>query len=122
MTMDLIPNNKELEPLQINAFKWPIILESCNYLFPEISVGPKYLIAPSQDERFNTASLSTNDGFAVSAYEAAIMARMIANRAAIQHEIIDDPDPIVPKIPLDEINLLVRVAIWMLKSEGFEIR
>jgi len=86
MSYDLTPVNEEAGPFRFGAFSFPVLLEACGYLFACIHNGAKWYCAFGADPRMPEGDeyprLLSNDGFAVTAEEARIMARVARNFVA----------------------------------------
>lgn len=132
MGYDLLPNNQESEGFHFGAFSWLVLLEAFGYLFPEVHKWGRYHYVQGLDERHNSGTLGSNDGFLVTDEEAKIMARMAKNFTAIQQSLprqdeevdIFAPAALQPwprKIRSDFTKLFEKFAEWALQSEGFAI-
>jgi hypothetical protein len=130
MGYDLIPNKDELDYFHFGAFSWPILLEACGYLFAEVNYMSKYYIVKT-DDRFESARLTTNDGFEVTAEEAKIMARIAKNFVAVQRSLPEQGEidifapayrqPWPRKIRSDFVDRYEQFADWAERSNGFSI-
>jgi hypothetical protein len=125
MGYHLRPKNESTDAFYFGAFSFPVLLESCGYLFLCVQVGARWCYAPGADPRMGSIypRLLTNDGFPVTDDEARIMARMARNFVAIQRSLPDDqPEHERPmKIRKDFTDKFEQFAEWAEKSGGFEI-
>lgn len=96
MSYDLDPTNKEAGDFRLGAFSFPVLLEACGYLWPCIHNGGQWYCAfgvdPRMPEGDTYPAILSNNGFHVTAEEAAIMARVARNFVAIQRT-LPDPSP-----------------------------
>jgi len=96
MSYDLIPVNEDAGDFRFGAFSFPVLLEACGCLFACIHNGAKWYCAFGTDPRMPEGDdyprLLSNDGFAVTAEEARIMARVARNFVAIQRT-LPEPSP-----------------------------
>src|SRR5256885_4766250 len=96
MSYDLKSKNPTLDTFAFVAFSSPVLLEACGYLFACIHNGSKWYCAFGEDTRMPDGDdyprLLSNDGFAVTADEARIMARVARNYVAIQRT-LPEPSP-----------------------------
>jgi hypothetical protein len=160
MPYDLVPVNTALKPFRFGAFSFPILLDACGCLFACVHNGPRWYCSFPSDPRLIGQHPETGEpypsllagGFAVTAEEAAIMARMAHNFAAIQRglpeenrgkgmrskskfdradliELLADamggrvkPSPWPEKIRDDFIAKIAAFAVWAPQSNGFHIR
>jgi hypothetical protein len=138
---DLRPVNKSAGNFHFGAFSFPIVLEACGYLFPAITRGSEWYMPPNDDPRFDVPEGATpypgtlsNAGFAVTAEEACIMARVARNYVAVQRSLDAEvhgwneqrpPGWEAPwpgtKIREDFIDKFAAFAEWAPRSGGFEI-
>lgn len=126
------PNNQKSESFHFGAFSWLVLLEAFGYLFPEVHRWGRYYYVKGLDERHDSGTLGSNDGFPVTDEEAKIMARMARNFVAVQRSLpeqkeevdIFTPAALQPwprKVRSDSTSLFEEFAGWAERSGGFEI-
>lgn len=94
MGYDLSARNKDAGSFHFGAFSFPVLLDACGYLWPCIGNGAQWYCVWGVDPRMpdgdNYPRIRSNDGFAVTAEEAKIMARVARNFVAIQRSLPDN--------------------------------
>jgi hypothetical protein len=119
VSFDFHPKNKDAGDFSLGAFSWPVLLESFGYLFPCVNSKGQYCCDGAQREWIQ---IGTNDGFAINATDAKLMARCARNFVAIQRGLPDkDPEKWPGKIRADFIDRFEKFADWAEKSGGFRI-
>lgn len=126
MTYDLRPNNTEIQSFKMSGFHWPLILEQCGTYFAAVFHKARFFYVSGIDDRMGDSedgpAILLNDGFSVTEEEAKVLARITRNYIAIQRDLDpNQPDPIMPALKINLLNLLEEFAEWSEQSQGFKV-
>lgn len=120
MSFDFTPKIKSAGDFTLGAFSWPVLLEAFGYLFPCVNGKGQYCCDGDKKEWIQ---IGTNDGFAINATDAKLMARCARNFVAIQRGLPEGQEDYKwpMKIRTDFIDKFEKFADWAEKSGGFKI-